>query len=239
MVKIIKGIIDRRILVNYRLDPIHLSKILPKPFKPRIFNGYALGGICLIRFAKMRPTWLPKFLGTTSENGTHRFCVEWESDGLKKTGIYVMQRFTNSKLHEFGGGRIFPGNLIYSQFSVKEGDSQYHVSFRSSDNDNVDILVKESSDFPKSSIFSSLVEASKFYENDDVGYSPTESKSNYQGVKLNTKNWQVTPLKVISATSSLFSNEEYFPKGSAVIDHSLLMKDIKHDWQVVNQVCCE
>lgn len=239
MIKVIKGTIDRRVLINYRLDPDYLSKMLPEPFKPRLFDGSALGGICLIRFKDMRPTWLPQFLGTTSENGTHRFCVEWTTKGKRHTGIYVKQRFTNSRLHEFGGGKVFPGNLTFSKFKVNENNGKYEISFKSKNNDKVNVLVDEAdAKFPSNSVFSNIDQASQFFEKDDIGYSPSSNKKVHQGVKLNTTEWKVSPLKVIKASSSLFTNEKIFPNGSAHIDHALIMKNIKHDWQVVEDVCC-
>jgi hypothetical protein len=35
-IPIIRGIIDRRILVNYRVDPITLKRVLPEPFRPKL-----------------------------------------------------------------------------------------------------------------------------------------------------------------------------------------------------------
>lgn len=239
MLKIIKGIIDRRILVNFRLDPDCVARILPEPFRPRLFHGHALGGICLIRFKKMRPTWLPGFLGTASENGTHRFCVEWEKDGKISTGIYVKQRFTDSRLHEFGGDKVFPGSLSLSRFSVEEGDGKYRVSFQSAEGEEVDVSVEDATDFPKDSLFSDINEASTYFERDNVGYAPRKSRpGEFQGVKLNTTNWEVSPLKVLKAKSSLFTNPDHFPVGAAELDHSLLMSNIKHDWEVVDDICC-
>jgi hypothetical protein len=34
-IHVIQGIIDRRILVNYRVDPEVLARILPQPFQPK------------------------------------------------------------------------------------------------------------------------------------------------------------------------------------------------------------
>ena len=48
----ISGIIDRRILANYRIDPEVMAKALPSPFRPQLVNGWAIGGICLIRLTK-------------------------------------------------------------------------------------------------------------------------------------------------------------------------------------------
>ena len=48
-IPVIRGVIDRRILVNYRVDPDALSRLLPEPFQPQFVNGVGIGGICLIR----------------------------------------------------------------------------------------------------------------------------------------------------------------------------------------------
>src|SRR5262245_27551333 len=74
----IRGLIDRRILANYRVDPAVLASHIPAPFRPKIVNGWGIAGICLIRLAQIRPAGLPQWLGVTSENAAHRVAVEWE-----------------------------------------------------------------------------------------------------------------------------------------------------------------
>ena len=49
----ISGIIDRRILVNYNIDPDVMTQALPAPFKPKLVKGRAIGGVCLIRLKKV------------------------------------------------------------------------------------------------------------------------------------------------------------------------------------------
>jgi hypothetical protein len=43
----------------------------------------------------------------------------------------------------------------------------------------------------------------------------------------------VTPLAVSEVASSYFDDRSIFPAGSAVFDHSLLMRDIPHEWHEV------
>lgn len=83
-IPIIHGIIDRRILVNYVVDPAVVEKLLPKPFKPKIYQVKAIVGICLIRLKNIKPKGFPDFIGVKSENGAHRFALEWEEDGQLK-----------------------------------------------------------------------------------------------------------------------------------------------------------
>ena len=47
MQPIIRGIIDRRILVNFRVDADVLARMLPKPFRPKLVHGMGMAGVCL------------------------------------------------------------------------------------------------------------------------------------------------------------------------------------------------
>ena len=60
------GEIQRRLLVNYRVDPEWIARILPQPFCPQVVNGYAMAGICLIRLGSMRPALRPGGSGSAA-----------------------------------------------------------------------------------------------------------------------------------------------------------------------------
>lgn len=74
----IKGVIERRLLINFRVDPQVAKKLLPEKFSPQLIDGNAVVGICFISLAAIRPSFLPGFIGLRSENAAHRFAVEWE-----------------------------------------------------------------------------------------------------------------------------------------------------------------
>ncbi|MDQ3009459.1 MAG: DUF2071 domain-containing protein [Acidobacteriota bacterium] len=71
----IEGIIRRRILVNYRVSPEVIQRLLPSRFRPKLYAGYAVAGICLIRLEHMRPQNLPAVVGISSENAAHRIAM--------------------------------------------------------------------------------------------------------------------------------------------------------------------
>ena len=85
---LLAGEIERRILVNYRVDPAAVGRVLPAPFRPQTIHGYAVAGICLIRLGSMRPRFLPAWAGLRSENAAHRIAVEWDTPAGTKTGVY-------------------------------------------------------------------------------------------------------------------------------------------------------
>ena len=127
-IPVVRGIIDRRILVNYHIDPRALAPLLPAPFRPKVTQGAGLVGICLIRLKKVRPAFLPPWLGISSENAAHRAAVEWDDRGAVREGVYVRRRDTNSRLNALVGGRLFPGVHHHARFSVRESAESFRRS---------------------------------------------------------------------------------------------------------------
>lgn len=153
----IQGVIDRRILINYTLDPDIVKKVIPSPFRPQIYDGKAIAGICLIRLKNIRPKGFPLWMGISSENAAHRFAVEWDEAGVTKTGVYIPRRDTSSTLNTVAGGRIFPGKHYKAKFTVTESNEIYNVSFTSSDRTSMSIIASTSNTIPKSKILKMLL----------------------------------------------------------------------------------
>src|ERR1700760_611503 len=112
----ITGVIDRRMLVNFTVQPDALQQILPQPFRPKLFRGKGIAGICLIRLKEVRPKGLPAFVGIGSENGAHRIAVEWMENGHLKEGVYIPRRDSSSMFNTLTGGRVFPGKHHKAKF---------------------------------------------------------------------------------------------------------------------------
>ena len=228
---VIQGVIRRRILANFRVDPQVMQQQLPARFTPKLQNGYAVAGICLIRLEHIRPRFIPESLGLNSENAAHRVAVLWEEDGSTREGVFISRRDTNSQLNHLLGGRIFPGEHHQSAFSVTESESEINISLESTDS-TVKVTLKgtTATSLPATSIFSSLAEASAFFEAGSLGYSITHDPNRLDGLNLKTKQWQVAPLAVGTVHSSYFSDKTKFPEGSIEFDHALLMKNVAHEW---------
>jgi hypothetical protein len=255
---IIRGRIDRRILVNYRVDPDVLAAQLPAPFRPKLVSGhdggtYGMAGICLIRLVGVRPAWLPAWLGISSENAAHRVAVEWDDDcaagersdrgcnsGARREGVYVRRRDTNLWINTLVGGRLFPGVHHRARFIVDETADRYQVALASDDDQtNVSVVGHRIDDMPTTSIFGSLEAASAFFEAGSLGYSATHDPGRYDGLELCCHNWHVVPLEVDAVASSYFDDKSLFPPGSIELDCALLMRGIEHQWRGRPSLCCE
>jgi len=229
----ITGVIRRRILLNYRVAPEAVKRILPGNFQPKLVNGYAIAGICLIRLECVRPRGLPSFIGFSSENSAHRIAVEWEDGGGDtKEGVFVPRRDTNSLLNSLAGGRVFPGVHHHSKFMVQDSNGKISIRVLADDSDFslVDLDLEESESFPSDSIFSSLDESSRFFEAGGVGYSSRPDSCKLDGLLLKVPKWKVVPLAVKRVESSFFDDREIFSDDQIQFDHALLMRDIQHEW---------
>jgi hypothetical protein len=230
----IHGYIDRRILVNFTADPACVRKITPAPFRPKLYEGKAIVGICLIRLKDIKPKGLPDLMGVSSENGAHRIAIEWEENGETKEGVYIPRRDTSLRLNTLVGGRIFPGKHYSAKFTVREAEGNYHVEFVSSDTTSILIDAGETDQFSGTSIFKTLENISSFFEQGSVGYSPNGNR--YEGLQLQAYSWQVRPLAVRQVHSSFFENEQVFPKGSVEFDSALLMTQVEHEWKTLQTI---
>jgi hypothetical protein len=89
----IHGIIRRRLLVNFRVDPRAIAPLLPPRFAPKLHEGQAVAGICLIRLEEIRPKRFPRVVGFSTSDGdrldglalrTH----EWKVEPLAVDRVY-------------------------------------------------------------------------------------------------------------------------------------------------------
>ena len=235
---VIRGVIDRRILVNYRVDPAVLATTLPPPFRPKLYKGHGLVGICLIRLRGVRPRFLPSWLGISSENAAHRTAVEWDDGGQVLEGVYVRRRDTSSRLNALAGGRVFPGMHSHARFEVRESGGHYEVSLRSDDGvTSLSVVGDIAPELPAGSAFGTLAEASAFFQAGSLGYSATPDPRRFQGLELRCHHWQVDPLAVSAVQSSYFDDRTVFPTGSIEFDCALLMRGIEHEWHGKSDLC--
>jgi Uncharacterized conserved protein (COG2071) len=230
----LSSVIERRLLVNYRVDPLTVAALLPPPLRPQQVGGWAVAGICLIRLGNVRPPWVPARLGLRSENAAHRIAVEWDShDGLK-SGVYIPRRDSGSAVNVLLGGRLFPGRHHGATFDVRETVSDLHVAYASRDRStsvSVDVRVAES--FQRSALFGSLEQASLFFQQGSAGFSPDRDETRLAGLELSTESWRVEPVDILAVRSTFFDDEARFPPGSATLDCALLMRQVAVSWNPI------
>lgn len=227
----IHGVIDRRVLLNYRIEAAVLSRVLPPPFRPKLYHGFGVGGVCMIRFKELRPRFVPSWLGLGSENAAHRIAVEWQQDGEEREGVFIPRRDTNSWLNKTLGGRVFPGIFQRSRFEAQDTDSSVSLRVvREDGGTEISFTGRLTEKLPATSIFPTLEAAAGFFSLGATGYSATQSDDHFHGMELRSLDWTVCPLEVVEAKSCFFDDHQRFPIGATELDCALLMRGIQHEW---------
>jgi uncharacterized protein YqjF (DUF2071 family) len=112
----VSSVIERRLLVNYRVDPEVAASLLPAPLRLQLVNGWAVAGICLIRLGQLRPSWVPSWAGLRTENAAHRIAIEWDGVSGRQTGVYIPRGDSDSVVTFLVGGRLVPGEHHRASF---------------------------------------------------------------------------------------------------------------------------
>ncbi|MFD1737574.1 DUF2071 domain-containing protein [Bacillus salitolerans] len=236
--KTMNGIIKRRLLINYQLDPKIAVNLLPKPFSPKLIKGKAIIGVCLIRLEKVRPSLMSSIpFGISSENAAHRMAVEWVEEDTIKEGVYIFRRDTNSKINTVVGGRFFPGIHNYANIKVSELNERVEFSLASQDKE-VEIYISgsQSEEMDQMSVFTSINEISDFFKSGSDGYSPTQIEGCYQGLCLQTDDWNMSPFKVEKLKVTYLQNRLKIPSESLQFDSVVIMRNVHHKWKSLNDI---
>ncbi len=228
----LQGIIERRILANYRVDADVAASLLPGPFRPKLVQGSAIAGVCLIKLRDVRPQGIPSSLGINSENAAHRIAVEWvDRDGSEHEGVFIWRRDTGSRINALAGGRVFPGRHARARIDSSDNGQSIAVDIRSGCGGSLRIKGERSQAWPAGSVFGSRESASEFFERGSVGFSPAREQGAFDGLKLSIDDWRAEPFAVDTVESSFFDDRARFPEGSIAFDHALLMTDVVHHWR--------
>ena len=237
MLPILEGVIARRILLNFRVDPEVAQRTLPPSLKVESHNGFAVAGICLIRLEQLRPRGLPALVGLSSENMAHRIAIRYASDTGERAGVFIWRRDTDQKIVQMLGGRVFPGPHGNAQFDVLDNETRLEMSITTRENkSDVTFSAGVSSEWSKTSAFESFREASDFFRKGDCGFSCSLNGDRLEGIQLQTLSWEMSALHVNSVRCAFFEDQSRFPPGSVTFDCGLLMRGIPHEWHELQEI---
>ena len=229
---VMESMVERRLLINYRIDPAAVAPLLPAGLCPQTVNGWAVGGICAIRLGSLRPRGLPAKLGLTSEGCAHRFAVEWDGEQTRQRGVFIARRESSSLVNVLAGDRLFPGRHGWARFEVDENGD--HIVLQCVGRD-VQVRAAGSVDsasdaFGRSELFGDLAAASDFYRSAPLGYSPTRRPDRLEGMEFRTDAWSIEPFDLDTVESSYFDDQSRFPADSIALDSALVMRNVPATW---------
>lgn len=237
MLPVMEGIIARRILLNWWVEPEVAQRLLPAPFEPALVNGLAVAGICLLRLEQLRPTGMPAALGITTESYAHRIAVRYPATDGWRDGVYIWRRDTDSFFTRLLGGRLFPGVHGDAEFQVDEGEGALAMNvFSREGGADVSFRALTEARWQWSLLFPRFTDVCSFFERGSRGFSCRLDGQGVEGMEMRTTQWKVSPLAVQDVRSAFFEDRQRFPRGSCGFDSAAIMRGIPHTWHEIGEV---
>jgi hypothetical protein len=221
-------VIDRRLLLTVRIDPAAMRRLLPEGLHPRLVDGSVVGGVCFLRLRDLRSAGLA-VPGITTENVAHRFAIMRDDAHGSASGVYVPRRDTSSRVAALLGGRLIEGELSHARFEVHDTGSRLRIGVRGRGALEIEVSA-HLSDTSTSSLFSTVEEESRFYQDVCTAYSPNHRRKVIEAVELESERWIGTPMAVEYFRSSVFGDATIFPRGSWTLDSAILVRNIRAEW---------
>lgn len=237
MLPLIRGVIARRMLLNFRADVDVVQRLLPAPLQVDQQHGHAIVGVCLIRLENLRPQGIPGPIGLSSENMAHRVAIRYPSRDGNRTGVFIWRRETDQRLVELLGGRLFPGVHHHARFQVSE--SQNHLSMDVISDDgkaDVHFSARVLGEWRRSPSFDSFDDVSEFFRKGDCGFSCSLSGGELEGLQLKMLKWEIVPMEIESQHCAFYADSQRFPAGSVDFDCGLLMRGLPHEWHQLTDI---
>lgn len=217
----VRAQLRRRLLISYRVDPEVAASLLPTGFRPRIVDGSAVAGVCVLGLESIRPSWSNPPWGLRSENAAHRIAVEWDGPDVVEQGVFIFERHSSAWHPVLFGGRLFPGVHRRARFRIEESGDRYALTMEAA---GVSLAADvEVGGEWSSALFASIDEASDFYRSGRVGWSLTRDRRAVEPVALAADSWKVEGARLHHLQSSFF---EALPAGAAVFDSVVVMRDL-------------
>lgn len=249
MLPVMEGVIARRILLNWWVEPDVAARLIPAPFEPALVNGFAVAGICLLRLEQLRPAGMPAALGITTESYAHRIAVRYPAGpssadgGLRindgwRDGVYIWRRDTDSFFTRLLGGRLFPGVHGDAEFQVDEGEGALAMNvFSEEGGADVSFRALTEAQWSWSLRFPRFTDVCNFFERGSRGFSCRLDGQGLEGMEMPAvAGWQMSPLAVHDVRSAFFDHRERFPRGSCGFDSAAIMRGIPHSWHELTEV---
>ncbi|HAV63719.1 MAG TPA: hypothetical protein DCY13_15300 [Verrucomicrobiales bacterium] len=231
---VVRGLMKRRLLLNYRVRPDVLAALLPAPFQPKLIGGWGIAGICLIRLEQLRPRGLPVAVGLASENVALRIAVKWREGDVNREGVFVPLRLTDSRFNSLAGGRLFPGVHQRAHFWTAQSTNCIKIEVRDpAGNVTIRVAARTHETAPAGSLLAELADAADFFRSGSCGWSPGLRGGSFDGLRLHATDWRLEPLMVEHLTAPWFADEDRFPRDSIEFDSAFLMQNIEHEWQTL------
>jgi hypothetical protein len=221
MVRVLDGVLARRLLLHYRVEPELARGLVKPPLAPRIRGGKAVAGVSLIHLEELGPPAL-RPLGLELEAMVHWLAVEGRG---AHPGFAILRRDTDSRLVAALGRPLFRAPHHLARFTVEEDPRRIKLRATTAGGaGDLEVAVEFGAAFRPTQSFVSLADAERFLGGIGAALAEAEAGSVLEAVRLRQVPQGFEPVRLLGAVASFFEDRDRFPAGGAVLDGALAMR---------------
>jgi hypothetical protein len=229
-------LVDRRVVILYRIAEAVAAQILPATAQPRQVADRTLAGIAFRRRRVVGSRFVPARLHT-SHCATHFVLVHSGTIGDPSGGVYIARRDTAPRWQAWISG---PGSGHPARFRVIDRQDSLELA-GDSDDRSMHLLFKArvSRGVPDGSVFRSLPQAADTLTESLISLGLTspdgvtgESPSVWRRVQLQ-------PLQVECLESSFFDAWQQAGAGLVEFDSAFALREDQFAWSQAGTLCCD
>ncbi len=228
---------DCRLVVFYRIQPATTQLELPAGAELGRVNGWAIGGIAVVRRQAVR--LLPRRL-CASVTATHFLHVLCRQDQQCETGALVLRRDTSSRIQAWlgRGGPRRRGH--HARFQLVSLPGRVTARWDSDDRHvHVAIDAEPEPHLTPNSMFGSKAQLLQLLRDDLRGLRLVPPPQRLGRTRAAACESQLVPLHVTRLESSVFEDATLFPEGAAVFDSAFCLREEELVWSQAEAVCCD
>jgi hypothetical protein len=231
----VKAYFDFSLVLTYAFPKKQLEPMLPPGLELDTFGDYAFVAVAMVQTRKLRPFFVPSFLGRDFFLSGYRIFVKYHTQkGKRYRGLFILRSDTDNGTMQKSGNLLTHYNYHHTDIAWQKLPDGIEVKVRSKDRvSDADIKVQygnEATQLPQGSVFTNWKEARRFagplpftfdYEKE------THSIIFIEGVR---ENWVPAPLQVEKADLQFF-NSEKFKNTTPVLSNAFITEQIPYRWK--------
>jgi uncharacterized protein YqjF (DUF2071 family) len=224
-------------LVNFVMPSETLASILPPPLTPDLYGGQAFLSVVVADMERMRPVFVPRWLGVTYQQVVYRAVVRCGD----QRGVYFLRSDADNPLMVEMGNLLSFFRFHRSRIVRTNGGGVEHFDLVASPRDHADIhatfdLGQAGRTVPAGSVFRSADDAQDFLVELYTAFRPEPDGVHVKTVDIKRTAWRVKMVGTPRAHFDYMDGSARFPAGSTRLDSTIFVEDIEYYWHTVRNV---
>ncbi len=219
------------LVLTYAFAPEILRPLLPEGLVLDTFRGHAFLAIALVQTERLRPSFLPAFLGRDFFLSGYRIFTRLDRGAQSKRGLRILRSDTDHRWMVLAGNLLTHYNYQLCRATLEEREGQLHWTIRTprGDADLDVVVVGPASACPRGSPFDNLDEARRFAGPLPYTFDYEAETHSIVVIRALRQEWDPQPVAV-EIRQNTFLEREPFCKAAPLLANAFHVRDVPYQW---------